>query len=358
DALMRWIETGAPQPGRGVPTGAPLSPLLANLFLDEFDEALEKSGRRLLRYADDFVVLFRDRSQAEQVQAEAREAAESLRLQLNDDKTHAVELAAGFDFLGYRFALRDSWEFDGPDGPRPIDQLGWKERPRSTQGTMRGRLPGESDLATPLPGVVVAGPDLQELRVHNENLQFEYREQSRVESVRLAELRELIVIGPVALPPLVLDAIQRHGVIVSLIDAAGRSLGWFEGNEPGPDAAGIAALVDASRNRELRLTIARQLISAKLNNYAALAREYPPTHPDDVERRLGRLSQSAAQASAIEELLGIEGQGAAIWYGALGTRLPSGFTWTRRVAPHADDPVNILLNLSFTVLYRLTRHSL
>jgi CRISPR-associated protein Cas1 len=122
--LMDWIQAGAPSPGRGVPTGAPLSPLLANLFLDEFDEAIEKTGCRLVRYADDFVILFRDRAEADRHLGEARRAAEALRLELNRDRTQTVELRAGFDFLGFHFAVRDDWEFDGPEGPQPIDQLG------------------------------------------------------------------------------------------------------------------------------------------------------------------------------------------------------------------------------------------
>jgi len=42
---------------RGVPQGSPISPLLANFFLEDFDRELEKSGRKLVRYADDFIIL-------------------------------------------------------------------------------------------------------------------------------------------------------------------------------------------------------------------------------------------------------------------------------------------------------------
>ena len=139
DVLMRWVTDGAPQADRGVPTGAPLSPLLANLFLDEFDETL---GRRLIRYADDFVILFRQKEEAEQVLAEARRAAETLQLELNRDKTRTLELGSGFEFLGYRFEPRESWEFAGPDGPRRIEELGWEERNflRTVSSSKRDRL--------------------------------------------------------------------------------------------------------------------------------------------------------------------------------------------------------------------------
>lgn len=44
---------------RGVPQGGPLSPLLANILLDELDDELEKRGHAFVRYADDFVILCR-----------------------------------------------------------------------------------------------------------------------------------------------------------------------------------------------------------------------------------------------------------------------------------------------------------
>ena len=60
-----------------MPTGCPLSPLLTNLFLDEFDEQVARHGHRLLRYADDFVILFRRQEDAQAVLAETRHAASS-----------------------------------------------------------------------------------------------------------------------------------------------------------------------------------------------------------------------------------------------------------------------------------------
>ena len=49
---------------RGLPQGAVISPVLANLYLDELDEALLGEGFRIVRYADDFVVLCRSEGEA------------------------------------------------------------------------------------------------------------------------------------------------------------------------------------------------------------------------------------------------------------------------------------------------------
>lgn len=56
---------------------------------------------------------------------------------------------------------------------------------------------------------------------------------------------------------------------------------------------------------------------------------------------------------SIEVLLGIEGSGAAVWYGALGQWIGRDFLFTQRVAPDATDPINVLLNIAHTIMHRL-----
>lgn len=86
---------------RGVPQGGVISPLLANLYLDAFDERMEALGYKLVRYADDFVVLCRSRSEAEQARADVEAILADLRLTLNTEKTRVTSFAEGFAFLGH-----------------------------------------------------------------------------------------------------------------------------------------------------------------------------------------------------------------------------------------------------------------
>lgn len=98
--LERWTPTA------GTPQGAVLSPLLANLYLHGLDEALEQAGHRLVRYADDFVVLCRSQAEAEAALARVRQWVEANGLRLHPEKTHVgncLEPGQGFEFLGYRF---------------------------------------------------------------------------------------------------------------------------------------------------------------------------------------------------------------------------------------------------------------
>ncbi len=84
----------------GTPQGGPLSPLLANVLLDEVDRALETRGHRFVRYADDCNVYVRSRQAGERVLDGLRRLYDRLHLKVNETKT-AVAPATGRKFLGY-----------------------------------------------------------------------------------------------------------------------------------------------------------------------------------------------------------------------------------------------------------------
>ncbi|MBM3162572.1 MAG: CRISPR-associated endonuclease Cas1 [Chlorobi bacterium] len=87
----------------GLPQGSPLSPVLANLYLDRFDEQMEKEGFRLVRFADDYLVLCRSRPKAEAALKLSESALAGLKLELNNEKTRITTFAEGFKYLGYLF---------------------------------------------------------------------------------------------------------------------------------------------------------------------------------------------------------------------------------------------------------------
>jgi RNA-directed DNA polymerase len=86
----------------GTPQGGPLSPLLANVLLDEVDKALERRGHCFVRYADDANVYVRSRRAGERVMALLRRLYGKLHLTVNETKS-AVASVFGRKFLGYSF---------------------------------------------------------------------------------------------------------------------------------------------------------------------------------------------------------------------------------------------------------------
>ena len=104
--LERWTPVG------GTPQGAVVSPLLANIYLHALDCQMKQKGYRMVRYADDFVVLCRSAEQAQAALAEVKAWVEANGLSLNDEKTHVGNCrqeGQGFEFLGYRFEAGRRW---------------------------------------------------------------------------------------------------------------------------------------------------------------------------------------------------------------------------------------------------------
>jgi group II intron reverse transcriptase/maturase len=110
--LRQWLRAGVMEEGSvrtstaGTPQGGVISPLLANIYLNDLDRIWQATCShlgKLVRYADDFVILCRTQKQAEQALAKVREIMGTLRLQLHPTKTRLVELGLGkdgFTFLG------------------------------------------------------------------------------------------------------------------------------------------------------------------------------------------------------------------------------------------------------------------
>jgi len=104
--IRRYLEAGIMDGGiamerfEGTPQGGPLSPLLANVLLDEVDKELERRGHRFVRYADDCNVYVRSQRAGERVLEGLKKLYDRLHLKVNEAKT-AVAPATGRKFLGY-----------------------------------------------------------------------------------------------------------------------------------------------------------------------------------------------------------------------------------------------------------------
>ncbi|MFA5704433.1 MAG: group II intron reverse transcriptase/maturase [Advenella sp.] len=87
----------------GTPQGGPLSPLLANVLLDEVDKELERRGHCFVRYADDCNVYVRSRRAGERVMGLLRRLYARLRLKVNETKSAVASVFSNRKFLGYSF---------------------------------------------------------------------------------------------------------------------------------------------------------------------------------------------------------------------------------------------------------------
>jgi RNA-directed DNA polymerase len=106
DEVKEWVPT------QGSPQGAVISPLLSNIYLHDLDVAVTKAGHKMIRYADDFVILARSQKEAEEALKIVQAWVTEHELILHPDKTHlgnCMVEGEGFEFLGYRFEAGTSW---------------------------------------------------------------------------------------------------------------------------------------------------------------------------------------------------------------------------------------------------------
>ncbi|GAH84093.1 unnamed protein product, partial [marine sediment metagenome] len=115
--VRQWLRAGIMEDGQvrstvtGTPQGGVISPLLSNVYLSDLDciwmATCSRLGR-LVRYADDFVILCRMKAQAKAALETVRSILDRLRLQLHPTKTRLVEIGLGkegFEFLGCYFRV-------------------------------------------------------------------------------------------------------------------------------------------------------------------------------------------------------------------------------------------------------------
>ncbi len=145
--IRRYLEAGVMAHGgvvieryEGTPQGGPLSPLLANVLLDDVDKELEKRGHRFVRYADDCNVYVQSRRAGERVMRLLRKLFAGLKLRINESKS-AIDLAQRRKILGYSF-----WVATGNVVKRRVSKKAiqaMKDRVREITQRNRGRSIGQ-----------------------------------------------------------------------------------------------------------------------------------------------------------------------------------------------------------------------
>ncbi|MGD8782032.1 MAG: CRISPR-associated endonuclease Cas1 [Ignavibacteria bacterium] len=116
----------------GLLQGSVISPMLANFYLDELDEKLKQEGFKLIRYADDFVILTKEKPEAEEALELTRDSLKQLKLELNPGKTKITTFEHGFKYLGYLFVNSLIVPASPKDTSRPIPGSRKKEFKKET----------------------------------------------------------------------------------------------------------------------------------------------------------------------------------------------------------------------------------
>jgi len=368
DLVELWLTYAAPQ-GRGVAQGSPLSPVLANLFLDRLDERFQQGRYRFVRFADDFVILAKSRDMAEQAKVEADLWLSSHGLRLNKDKSRILQFDQGLKFLGHLFVnslVTKSFSADqNEDVLSWMRQLAREDKSISAQETAKQTQRQEEEAAGYSSGFKV-------LYVHEAGRRLNFRNRSftveapvdPVESGSDFGWLELIAInhnqidridiGPKARLSEGAQALAlATDTPIAFVGGSGQTKGWIS-----PDLAPRAARHMAQARFYLdttkRLDLASKLVMGRIRTQRAVLRRLSRKQDNKIvldsltglNRLIGRGDASRVKhAKSIEQLMGYEGEAGQYWWRAISALMPLEFRFkARRAERPAQKPAQAIFD--------------
>ncbi|MGI0488923.1 CRISPR-associated endonuclease Cas1 [Pantanalinema rosaneae CENA516] len=399
--LQAWVTVGVltPEgiifPDRGVPQGAVISPILANVYLDDLDKTLTKLGHKVVRFADDFVILARAEPRILQAKQDATQLLTSMGLQLHPDKTQITTFDKGFRFLGHVFA----------------GEVVVRETRREKRSAERGILPSEdlrlvhadpvlhstqmqramvaalkaSHHPIPPPLFVALGykvrehqpvpiqsdetewkPDMATLYLIQQGTTLK-REQERFViqppkeaevEVPIREVQHILIFGNVQLTTTVISTCLEQQIPVIFLT----QLGEYKGHLWSSEAADLGvemAQFERQKQMDFKLAVAREIVQGKLwNSKQLLLRLNRKRQLPEVSAGVEGLDQDreavsrAENTQTLDQIRGYEGAGAARYFSALNQLIANpGFVLSERVFHPPTDPMNSLLSFAYTQLF-------
>jgi CRISPR-associated protein Cas1 len=304
---------------RGLLQGSPLSPLLSNLYLDSLDEAMERRGHRMIRFADDILVLTRSPEAAAVALRDLREILGTLHIELGAEKTSLESLDTGFRFLGL--------------------QLGFGVSEEALEATA---LRKTAFIRQPY---AFLGLDGDALTVRREGL--------LLARLPLTRLGNLIVVGPCAVSTPLLQRCSREEIPVTFCSITGHYLNTLR-----PESRRYYEIAGRHHDRHRDLTAAQktqlagQLVAAKIQGYLRWFREYPAADLAALCHELDQHAQHALGAESLEAVRGYEGAAARqafqFWVGRI--KHPD-FASPGREPHNKKDRLNALLDFAYSLLF-------
>jgi len=350
DLIAMWVDhagNSLETPGLGLAQGSPLSPLLCNLWLDGLDTALERPGLRVVRYADDFVILCKTEARANKALDLAASILDSHALELKSRKTRIVDFDRGFEFLGHlfvrSFALKQVSDHEEDiigslravalEDAEATATLEAKEKIESTE-RQGGFDPGLRTLYMHSP----------ERRLGIVNQSFSVRDMSSEADnvdVDTEALRHALATG----------------TEIAFVDGDGMTLGALTSLTDKAQARLHLKQAELALNTERSVELAKTLVTGRLRTQRAVLkrnnRKRKLQDVRDATLTIGKLLRKLPAASNVQQLMGYEGASGAVYWPAmasLSNLKPTEAPFTRDRP--ANDPMDACFNYVAALLER------
>lgn len=306
---------------KGLPMGSPLSPLLANVYLDAFDKHIKSFGVKLIRYADDFVILTRSQAIAESLLDDTLVFLQDLALSINLEKTAIRSIDEGFTFLGIHFGGDEQTTLNLAAS---VDSL---------------RKPLYVNEAFTYLGV---DGDALEVRKGNHIL-------SRIPLKRISEI---LTLAPVSWSSALVAKCNEANLPIVITGGNGRAIATFAGDSARRyDMAYRQGCTFHDMSETDRLAIAVSIAQTKLDNSIDYVKQRYRTGTNQVLNKLVSLRDHMSAAPDIHSVRGYEGAAAKLYFSLFNEWISQpGFEWQGRKRRPADR-INSLLNFGYHLLF-------
>lgn len=402
--VEQWMSVGVLTPDglwlpeQGIPQGSVVSPILANVYLDDFDEAISATNLKLVRYADDFVVLGKRQTQIRAIQEQIAEWLAEMGLQLHAGKTQITHFDRGFKFLGHTFVgdlvvpvkpRRKKRQVNRSESsqahPRSPDiRVVHADPPAQSSAMQQAMVEAlkQSERPIPPPLFVVLGYQVRPIKpveiksnetIWREGMSTLYlvqqgatvnKSQGRflVKAPKEApleiparEVKRMLVFGNIQLTTAIISDCLSQQIPVVFLSQLGDYKGhlWSAEND---DIRVEKVQYQRQDDGAFQLTTARAIVQGKLlNSKQLLLRLNRKRQLDAVKGAIAGLDRDLAalpHTETLDQLRGYEGSAATRYFRALGQLITNpAFTFTERNRRPPKDPVNSLLSFGYTLLY-------
>ncbi|MEA5596729.1 CRISPR-associated endonuclease Cas1 [Rivularia sp. UHCC 0363] len=417
--IKSWISVGVETregiilPQKGIPQGAVISPILANIYLHEFDEIISATDLKIVRYADDFLILSSCQERILTAKSEVINLLDSIGLEINTEKTQLTSFERGFRFLGHGFLGDAIFPVDankaklqsGIDNNReerttrkhttrtskkklskPLleeeDSLDLIETSTSVNNSFAGlgyenirylHKPYFAETITEKPIEIEEDDSPFQKNIWNQemaaiylieqgtNIYKDYQrfiihvsEKPKLE-VPIRDVQQILVFGNIQLSTPVLQACLQSQIPVIFLSQSGKYQGhlWSEESIHLDNQ-----LVQVERRNDdlFRFSVSRAVVFGKLLNSKQLLMRFNRRRKiEKIEEAIYGINQDIDALNYVDNLdtlRGYEGIAAARYFPAFGKLITnSAFSFSQRFRQPPTDEINSLLSFGYTLLF-------
>jgi len=365
--------------GKGLVQGSPLSPLLANLYLDVLDEEMRGKGIRIVRFADDFVILCKSSKYLDAAFEELQHVLTAIGLKLHPGKTRSIDFDRGFEFLGYLFVrslAMPKKDFHGvaEANARPVNQTrpAVRVKPEQEPVKIEHSAPEwetqDSELSTETNStdtekstryasgerILYVLENGRSLTIQNQSLIISDMEDNTLLAINANKVDRIELGANTKIDQSVIDHCLDGDTRLVFLNGYGESRGRLIANEDRYPALQFMQAT-ACADQEFASNLSRKIVDARIRNQRTqLFRLNRHRDLDDVHlalERMGRHLRKLDYTKDVDQLRGLEGACGAEYWPALG-RLCKGIEPPFRRTRPAKNALNAAINFMTAILLR------